>query len=52
MIITLLCILFSKVLVFKGLTLQILFDFYSRHPFLFMMAVGEIFSARVTFNKN
>ena len=42
MIITLLCIIFSKTLSLKGLTLPILFDWYCYHPFLFMFAIAEI----------
>ena len=41
MFITLLCIMFSKSLTFIGLTLQVLFEFYLRHPFLFMMALSN-----------
>ena len=42
MLVTLLCILFCKDLQLEGLTLQILFNWYCNHPFLFMMAASEI----------
>lgn len=45
MLITILCIIFSSKLTFSGLTLPILFDWYSYHPFLFMLALGEIVEA-------
>lgn len=47
MIITLLCLLFSNTLNFDGLTLQSLFQWYSNHPFLFMMATSELVSVSV-----
>ena len=51
MIITLLCILFSKNLSFNGLTLPILFEWYCNHPFLFMFVMGEIFQYTVNIKK-
>jgi hypothetical protein len=47
MILTLLCVIFSHTLNFDGLTLPILFQWYCNHPFLFMLALGEIFSYTV-----
>lgn len=44
MIVTWLCILFSKTLALKGLTLYNLFEWYVNHPFLFMLAFSELFS--------
>jgi len=41
MIVTLLCIMFSKILNFDGLTLQTLFEWYCNHPILFMLAMCE-----------
>lgn len=46
MILTFICIIFSS-LQFDGLTLPILFQWYCNHPFLFMLALGEIFSYTV-----
>lgn len=46
MILTFICIIFSS-LHFDGLTLPMLFQWYCNHPFLFMLALGEIFSYTV-----
>lgn len=48
MIVTLLCIAFSQTLNFEGLTLSILFDWYCNHPFLFLLALGEMLYTNVT----
>ena len=47
MVVTMICIVFSDSLHLSNLTLPILFDWYSNHPFLFMLALSEI----VTFFK-
>lgn len=51
MIITLLCILISKTLNFDGLTLSILFEWYCRHPFLFIFAISECFQYTVNVSR-
>lgn len=44
MLVTLFCILFSKTLALKGLTLYNLFEWYVNHSFLFMLAFSELVS--------
>ena len=51
MIVTLLCIIFSKSLSLDGLTLPVLFNWYCNHPFIFMLAVGEVISLNTIHSK-
>lgn len=41
-----LLVIFSPVLVFKGLTLETLWAFFNIHPFCFMFMLGLLFSKR------
>ena len=47
MLTVLLCILFSKTLSFQGLTVAILLSWFNLHPFLAMLAVGELITSSV-----
>ena len=51
MIVTLLCIAFSSILNFDGLTLQTLFEWYCNHPFLFILFIWE-YAGLIKFNFN
>ena len=49
-IITLLCVIFSKTLSLNGLTLPILLEWYCHHPFLFMLAISTTLTTTCNLN--
>lgn len=51
MIVILLCVAFSSILNFDGLTLQTLFEWFSNHPILFLLTIYE-FLGVIRFNFN
>lgn len=52
MLVVLLCIAFSSTLNFDGLTVSVLWQWFQGHPFLLMMALGEVFSYNINIHHN